>query len=220
MKIALITGTSSGIGKAISKKLSENNYKVIGISRRDATIICDLRDTKKLTKEIKKLLKTQTIDVLINSAGIGVFSPHEEISVEKIDEVIDVNLKAPILLSNLLLRELKKQKGHIINISSIESTRNSKFSALYSATKSGLRAFGLSLFEELRRADVKITTINPDITKTAFFDSLNFEPSPKEKTHIVASEIADAVFYILDTQSVITELTIRPQRVEILKKRR
>jgi len=221
MKTALITGISSGIGQAIALKLQENGYRVIGISRREVkeypTIICDLQDTKTLTKEIKTLLKKEKIDIVINSAGVGVFSPHEEISLEKITELIDTNLKAPILLTNLLLRELKKNKGHIINISSIEATRNSRFSALYSATKAGLRAFSLSLFEELRRANVKVTTINPDITKTPFFDNLNFKPSPKEKTHILASEIADSVLFILQTPSVVTELTIRPQRVEICK---
>ncbi len=220
MKTALITGVSSGIGKAISKKLAKNNYKIIGVSRKKASIICDLRDTKTLTKEIKNLLKTETIDILINVAGVGVFEPHEQIAPSKIEELITVNLHAPILLTNLLLRELKKQQGHIINISSIEATRSSKFSALYTATKSGLRAFSLSLFEELRKNGVKVTTINPDITKTAFFDNLGFEPSPKEKTHIVASEIADTVWFVLNTPSVVSELTIRPQRLEIVKRKR
>lgn len=225
MKTALITGYSSGIGKAISLKLRENGYKVIGIARRDTknianqNIICDLKDINKLKREIKELLKKESIDILINSAGVGVFKPHEEINIEKIDEVIDINLKAPIALTNLLLRELKKNQGHIINISSIESIRSSKFSALYSATKSGLRAFSLSLFEELRRADVKVTNINPDITKTPFFDNLNFQPSKREKTHILSDEIANSVLFILETSSVITELTIRPQRVEIEKKK-
>jgi len=219
-RVALITGSSSGIGEAIYYKLRDNGYRVIGLSRVGQDIECDLRDKFRLEREIKALLKRDRVDILINSAGVGLFKPHEELSILDIDTLIDINLKAPILLTNLLLRELKKNRGHIINISSIEATRNSKFSALYSATKSGLRAFTLSLFEELRRADVKVTNINPDITNTNFFNNLNFKPSSNRDSYILAEEIADAVYFILNTPSVITELTVRPQRVEIQKRRR
>jgi len=218
MKVALVTGSSSGIGKAISSKLKHNGYKVYGISREDGNILCDLQDIKSLHVEIKKLLKTTDIDLLINCAGVGVFAPHEEISLDKIEELIDVNLKAPIILTNLCLRSLKKTKGHIINISSVEATKHSKFSALYTATKSGLRDFSLSLFEELRRSGVRVTSINPDMTKTAFFDELSFEPSDKEDTHIKPEDIAKTVLQIIESPYVTTDITIRPQRLEIVKK--
>ena len=218
MKVALVTGSSSGIGKAISSELKHNGYKVYGISREGGDILCDLQDIKSLHVEIKKLLKTTDINLLINCAGVGVFAPHEEISLDKIEELIDVNLKAPIVLTNLCLRSLKKTKGHIINISSVEATKHSKFSALYTATKSGLRDFSLSLFEELRRSGVRVTSINPDMTKTAFFDELSFEPSDKEDTHIKPEDIAKTVLQIIESPYVTTDITIRPQRLEIVKK--
>ena len=132
--------------------------------------------------------------------------------------MINVNLTAPIILSNLLLRSLKKTKGHIINIASIEATRHSKFSALYTATKSGLRDFGLALFEELRRSDVRVTTINPDLTKTNFFKDFNFEPTESKDSHLIAEDIAKSVLDIINFNGVITDITIRPQRLEIKKK--
>ena len=211
MKKAIVTGFSSGIGKAICESLKQNDYEVFSLNSR-------LEDIKALEKEIKELLKKQDIDLLVNCAGVGVFKPHEEISITKIQELINVNLTAPIILSNLLLRSLKKTKGHIINIASIEATRHSKFSALYTATKSGLRDFGLALFEELRKADVKITTINPDLTKTNFFDEFNFEPSENKKAHLIAEDIAKALIKILKFDGVVTDITIRPQRLEIKKK--
>lgn len=163
MKKAIVTGYSSGIGKAICEILELNSYEVIKLESR-------LEDSVHLELEVKTLLKSIDINLLVNCAGVGIFKPpHEEISISKIKELIDVNLTAPIILSNLCLRSLKKTKGHIINIASVEATRHSKFSALYTATKSGLRDFGLALFEELRRSDVKVTTINPDLTKTNFF---------------------------------------------------
>ncbi|HIC45056.1 MAG TPA: SDR family NAD(P)-dependent oxidoreductase, partial [Sulfurimonas sp.] len=81
----------------------------------------------------------QDINLLINSAGLGYFEPHEELSVSK-----------------------------IINISSIEALKASKFSAAYSASKAGLHHFGNSLFEEVRKAGVNIISIHPDMTQTPF----------------------------------------------------
>jgi len=208
---ALVTGYSSGIGKAIADILEQNDYEIIRLTSR-------LEDTPSLEKEVKNILKENDIDVLVNCAGLGIFQPHEEISVAKIKELIDVNLTAPIILTNLCLRSLKKTKGHIVNIASVEATKHSKFSALYTATKSGLRDFGLSLFEELRKADVKVTTINPDLTKTNFFDELQFEPSSNKDAHLLAPDIAKAVLKILEFDGVVTDITIRPQRIEIKKK--
>ncbi len=208
---AIVTGYSSGIGKAICEALQDCDYEIIKLKTR-------LEDTKNLEFEVKEVLKKNDIDLLINCAGLGVFKPHEEISISKIKELIDINFTAPIILSNLCLRVLKKTKGHIINISSIEATKHSKFSALYTATKSGLRDFSLTLFEELRKADVRVTSINPDLTKTNFFDEFNFEPSDKENTHLLAQDIAKSVIDVINFKGVITDLTLRPQRLEIKKK--
>ena len=211
MKNAIVTGYSSGIGKAISEELEINGYFVVKLKSR-------LEDFKNLEIEIKKLLKEKEIDLLVNCAGIGIFQPHEEISISKIKEIIDVNLTAPILLSNLLLRSLKKREGNIINISSIEATKHSKFSALYTATKSGLRDFSLTLFEELRKSGVGVTTINPDLTRTDFFDDLQFEPSNKDETYLLPETIAQTVLNVLKTNGVITDLTVRPQKFDIKRK--
>lgn len=211
MKKALVTGYSSGIGKAICETLKSNGYEILTLKTR-------LENANALEKEVKELLKTHEIDVLVNCAGLGIFQPHEEISVAKIKEIIDVNLTAPLILSSLCLRSLKKTKGHIINITSVEATQHSKFSALYTASKSGLRDFSLCLFEELRKADVKVTSINPDLTQTNFFDKLQFEPSQKENTHLLAQDIAKTVLDILNFNGVITDITVRPQRLEITKK--
>lgn len=210
-KIAIVTGYSSGIGKAICDILESNSYEVIKLKTR-------LEDIKNLELEVKELLKSFDINLLVNCAGLGVFKPHEEISILKIKELIDVNLTAPIILSNLCLRSLKRTKGHIINIASVEATKHSKFSALYTATKSGLRDFGLTLFEELRRSDVKVTTINPDLTKTNFFDDFNFEPGENKNAHLLSEDIAKAVLKIIEFDGVVTDITIRPQRLEIKKK--
>lgn len=206
-----MTGYSSGIGKAICKELESNGFSIIKIVSR-------LEDLTSLEQEVKEILKNKEIDLLVNCAGIGIFQPHEEISIAKIKELIAINLTAPIVLTHLFLRSLKKTQGRIINIASIEATKHSKFSALYTATKSGLRDFGLSLFEELRKSGVGVTTINPDLTITNFFDTLQFEPSKKADSSLLPETIAKTVMDILSTEGVITDITIRPQKFAIQKK--
>jgi short-subunit dehydrogenase len=127
------------------------------------------------------------------------------------------------MLTNLFLRSLKHQaklgnKSHIINITSIEALRHSKFSALYTATKSGLRDFSLSLFEELRKSGVRVTSLNPDMTQTAFFDNLSFECADDEDSYIDVDTISNTILEVINSSSVITDLTIRAQKMGIKKK--
>lgn len=218
MKTVLMSGGSSGIGKAIKEALTCKGYEVFNIGRNEADIVCDLRDSETLETAIKSWLKTHEVDVLINCAGIGLFDPHETISATKIKNLIDINLTAPIILSSLCLRSLQKTGGHIINITSIEATRHAKYSALYTATKSGLRDFGHCLFEEVRKSGVKVTSINPDMTQTPFFDALHFKPSEDESAHLLPETIARSVVDVLHVNGVITDLTIRPQKIGIAKK--
>jgi len=220
MAVAVVTGASSGIGREIALRLLAMNYEVIGLSRRCSIensnykhISIDFNETKKLNALSSEL---KDVTLLINAAGFGRFEPHEELSAQTIEQMLNVNLHAPILLTNLLLREIKKNSGTIIFITSIEAIRSAKFAALYSATKAGLRAFSLSLFEELRKAKVNTLVINPDMTHTEFFDTLRFEPLKA----LLASDIADVVENALTMRSgaSINELTIRSQEFGIKKK--
>ena len=210
---AIVTGYSSGIGYAICEELEKNGYQIFRLNSR-------LEDIEVVESEVKEILQSNDINLLVNCAGVGIFEPHEEINLKEIKHLIDINLTAPIVLTSLLLRSLKKTQGNIINITSIEATKHSKFSALYTATKSGFRDFSLSLFEELRKSGVGVTSINPDITDTNFFDNLKFKPSSKDDTFLMASQIANTVIDILNTKGVITDITIRPQKFEIKRKRK
>ncbi len=213
LKNVILSGSTGGIGSAITNVLEASDYRVFPLKSR-------LEDIKSLESEVRRILENNDIDVLINCAGFGIFRPHEEIPVLQIQQMVEVNLTAPIILVNLCLRSLKKTNGHIINISSIEATRHSKFSALYTATKSGLRDFSLSLFEELRKSGVRVSSINPDITNTAFFNNLTFGPSDEPSCYLNPEDAAQAVLTVLQSEGVITDLTIRPQRAGVKKKGR
>ncbi|MBE0492314.1 MAG: SDR family oxidoreductase [Sulfurospirillum sp.] len=214
----LMSGGRSGIGKAMRTTLVDMGYSVYNISRSEGEILCDLSDTKTLEREVKQWLQTHELHVLLNCAGVGVFQPHETLSSATIQNILHVNLLAPILLTNLCLKSLKATKGHIFNVSSIEATRHAKYSALYTATKSGLRDFGLSLFEEVRKDEVKVTSLNPDMTKTPFFDTLHFAPSSKENEYLVPQTLANTMRFILENEAVITDITIRSPKFGIQKK--
>ena len=229
MKKVLVTGASSGIGKAISEKVLEMGFELIGVSRtinentfkeKFTPIQTDLSDERQ-TLELCKQLKKEDISVLINCAGFGVFEPHEELSPKTITSMTFLNLTAPMLLTNALLRDLKKNDGYLININSIEALRASKFAGVYSATKAGLRSFTDALFEETRKSNLSITNINPDMTESSFYDELRFDVSKKANEKLLASDIANAVEHILTMRkgAVVSEYTIRSSTFGITKKK-
>ena len=229
MKRAVVTGASSGIGKAITQRLLTLGYQVTGISRTISydsfnhadfqAVQVDLSDPH-ATKELCKILKKEELFILINAAGFGRFEPHEELSSDIIESMTHLNLTAPMLLTNACLRSLKANSGYLININSIEALRASKFAALYSATKAGLKAFGDALFEETRKSSLSITNINPDMTESSFYDELRFDVSENENEKLLAADIADAVEHILSMRkgAVVSEYTIRSLQFGIQKK--
>lgn len=227
MKKAVVTGASSGIGKAIALQLLQLGYSVLGVSRRVPEIKdknfehigCDLSNEREVLTLCTRLGKEELF-ILINCAGFGRFEPHEELDAATITSMTMLNLTTPILLTNATLRSLKKNGGYLINITSIEALRASKFAALYSATKAGLKAFGDALFEETRKSDLSVTNINPDMTESGFFDTLRFEPSTKEEEKLLSQDIADAVTHILTMRkgAVVTNYTLRSLQFGIRKK--
>ena len=157
---------------------------------------------------------------MVNSAGVGVFGLHEEISIDNISYMIDLNLKAPLLLSRVFLRKLKESNGYIFNINSISALRPATHGCVYGATKAGLRHFGTSLFAESRKYGIKVVNISPDITKTEFFDDKNFTYSSDSECYIEPNDIALVIKDIINLRSgtVVTDIVIEPQKFKIEKK--
>lgn len=232
MKTAIVTGASSGIGLAISRYLVEQDYKVYGIARVfekcefESPLFkqcqCDVSKPHQIEGLCSDITKEHDnkLDVLVNNAGVGYFGPFETLSTSNITEMVDVNLKAPLLFTNLLLRAIQNKEGIIINISSITAEIISRWGNAYAATKAGLLHFGDSLFDEVRKSGARVVTIQPDLTDTAFYDHLTFEPHTNPDAHLTTNDIVEAVELILNQRkgSVVTKLNLRPQKLQINKK--
>lgn len=229
MSCAIVTGASSGIGYEICKVLLERELTVYGFARDFGKvgelhenfhpITCDLQNINQLSEEIKKIRKNEEISILVNNAGVGYYGLHEELNLSKIHEMVTVNLEVPLLLSQMLLRDLKKCSGYIINISSVTAKKSSPHGCAYGATKAGLSSFSESLFDEVRKYGVKVVTIHPDMTKTSLYRNANFNVADSMDAYLLPREVADCVAFILEQREglVLTDITLKPQRHQLGK---
>ena len=164
MPTALITGTSSGIGLQTALSLLSKGWQVIGISRTSAYIenenfteyLQDLTDINHTEILIKKLLREHSFSLLVNNAGLGYYGMCEELSLRKINEMVTTNLTVPIAITSLMMRQLKKNNGIIINISSVTAGKSNPHGAAYGATKAGLSSFSTTIFDEARKYGIRV----------------------------------------------------------------
>ena len=118
-----------------------------------------------------------------------------------------------MILTNLLLRDLKRYGGTIINISSVTAELNNPHGCAYGATKAGLSSFSRSLFDEVRKYGVRVVNIQPDMTKTDLYRNADFTQGEEENSYLMPEEVADTVRDIIQMRDgvVVTEITMRPQ---------
>ncbi|WP_299668943.1 SDR family oxidoreductase [uncultured Polaribacter sp.] len=159
-KVVLITGASSGIGKAIAIFLSEKGFKVYGTSRNPDTtqkfsfemIALDVLDVQSINKAVDLIIaKEGKLDVLVNNAGMGITGPIEDTPTEEMRAVFNTNLFGTIDVMKAVLPQMRSQNsGTIINVTSIAGYMGLPFRGLYSATKGALE-----LITEATRMEVK-----------------------------------------------------------------
>ncbi len=231
LKAAIVTGASSGIGFEISKTLCRLGYEVFGIGRNFINqieektfhpVVCDLLDTEHLLYEVKAIAAQHDVYILVNNAGVAYYGLHEEQSPGKIQQMLRTNLEVPMILTQQLLRKLKKNQGYIINIASVTAQNSNPHGCAYGAAKAGLASFSRSLFDEARKYGVKVTAIYPDMTKTNLYRNADFTVGEEEASYLLPEEVADAVEYLLEQREgvVVSELTVKPQFHRIQRKNR
>ncbi|WP_413512055.1 SDR family NAD(P)-dependent oxidoreductase [Myroides odoratus] len=204
-KCAVITGGSDGIGFAIATKFAEQGADLYLIGKREIKLQDAIKElsvygTKvygiamdlSQISEIEGLAKTifshfSKIDILVNNAGIGRFVPFAEMNEEILDMHLNLNVKAPYMLTKQLLGSLLKHKGNVINISSYFAHRMlpGRATTAYSLTKGAIDSFTTSLAFELGAQGIRVNAIAPGSINTAQF---NHNLSKLSAEHVIDFE--------------------------------
>lgn len=189
VKIALVTGASSGIGKATAQRLATAGYKVYGTSRRGVQagkqsfemLALDVTSDESVAAAVSEVIQRDgRIDLLVNNAGFGVApAGAEESSIEQARSIFETNFFGLIRMTRAVLPQMRRQgSGRIINIGSVLGFLPMPYGALYAATKHAVEGYSESLDHELRTRGIRVSIIEPAYTKTPF-DANFIEPDVK-----------------------------------------
>lgn len=209
--VALVTGASRGIGAAIARELSRRGYALALAARSEEplavlsdelrqsgvpalAIPTDLRDLDQV-RDLARIALAHygRVDALVNNAGVGGMGRMVvELDEARIAELLTVNLYAPIALTRALLPQmLNRRAGAVILIGSVAGRIGLPGSALYAASKFGLRGFALALRREVAHRGIGVTLIAPGFIETAM--TARLRGFPKDSPDLVARVVADAL---------------------------
>jgi short-subunit dehydrogenase len=204
----LLTGASGGIGQAIARRLSGAGASLVLTGRRTELLdplaaelggraeAVDLADPA----AVERLGQScADVDVLVANAGLPGSGPLLDYGVDEIDRVLAVNLRAPVVLSRVLgERMVARGSGHIVLVSSLSGKFGSEGSAVYSATKFGLRGFGQSLRGDLRGTGVGVSVVFPGFIRDAGMFDRSGVQLPKGVGTSTPDQVADGVLSAIE----------------------
>ena len=205
LKIAIITGTGKGIGKAIGIGLVSCGYKVIGLTRSWSkneifdNYICDITKPAEIRRVLKSIVKKYGgIDILINNAGIIKFKLIEKYTEQDYQDMFRVNVEGTFFITKATILIMKKQKsGYIINIGSTRAITAAPNKSLYSMSKFAIRALTQSINSEYNSCGIKSTIICPGIVNTESSKVVLKKLKMDAMLAVQKSDIVKTVIYLL-----------------------
>jgi uncharacterized protein len=222
--VALITGASSGIGAVYAERLARRGYDLILVARREErlkavankianatgrkieTVVADLVDSTSY-KRVEEILRSdERISMLVNNAGAAALTPLLNSNVDKMSQMIDVNVTALVRLTYAAVPGfVQRGAGTIINIASVVAIGPEALNGVYGATKSFMIAFSQSLKHELSGKGVRVQVVLPGITATDLWANAGMpvEKLPKEKV-MQTEPMVDAALAGLDLGEFVT----------------
>ena len=221
--IALVTGASSGIGRATAERLAAAGYKVYGTSRRGAQtgqpsfemLSLDVTSDGSVEAAVSELLRAEgRIDLLVNNAGFGVApAGAEESSIEQARSIFETNFFGLLRMTRAVVPHMRKQgSGRIINIGSVLGFLPMPYGALYAATKHAIEGYSESLDHELRTWGIRVSVIEPAYTKTPF-DANFLEPDAKldeyREIRAVVNKRVKEVMVTADQPGVVADVVLK-----------
>jgi 3-oxoacyl-[acyl-carrier protein] reductase len=227
-KRALVTGASKGIGLAVAKALADQGAAVAICARKDAelqkalqtlkgtNVVGCVADVSKPThvEDLFKFVDKELggLDILINNAGLGIFRPAADLTVEEWDTMIGTNLSGTFYCSRAALSRFRQAGGgFIINISSLAGKNAFAGGSGYNASKFGLNGFSEAMMLDHRNDNVRVSYIMPGSVDTDFSAS---EAKEKSDWKIAPGDIADVVLHILQmpARTLVSRVEVRPSR--------
>lgn len=186
-KVAVVTGATSGIGLATAELFVDRGFEVFALGRNKVMlqalanrgchpVSVDLADPNQIHAAVAEINSdTDGLDVLVNNAGVTELRKIEDICLESFDFHFQCNVRAPILLVQLLLDRLVARHGSVVNITSAVTRYPGPYQSLYVATKAALEGFTLGATAELARRGVRISCVAPGLVRTPIFEKLGDE---------------------------------------------
>jgi NADP-dependent 3-hydroxy acid dehydrogenase YdfG len=231
-KVALITGASSGLGRAFARTLAGAGAKVFLLARREEKLrevtreiadaggdaayhVVDVRVVPALYDAVDVLLaRYRRLDILINNAGLGYRAPLLEAKRSEIAAMLETDLAAAIYLTQACLNALlRAAPSDIVNVSSIAGLEGFAEGTVYCAAKAGLVGFTRALAAELNPANIRVTAICPGSVDTEFFE--RFRPTLEREQRLTTDDVVRALWYVLTSppNALHGEVVLRPRVV-------